>query len=989
MKKIFIFLTLISGIFCSAWSQNFITVNVLNSADNKKQEAIKIKDIKADVQVTGTIATTTVEMELHNFEKRVLEGEIEFPLGKGQSVIGYALDINGKLRDGVVVEKDKGRVVFEDITRRNVDPGLLEKTSGNNYRIRVYPFNPDASRFVKIVIQQDLSTAANIYDKSSKYCRVYEFMPLSASPVENFSFTMEVFKQKIKPKVIENNENNIVFNSWNSGFNASFTKKGYVQKKALKIFIPSEFISSDNVFMQEYGKDSYFYINAFSDRGLSQSPESKKQKIDGIRIYYDVSSSAENRDIEKETELICSYVEKNNIDAIEFIPFNYTLKQKEVFYNTKELKNYISKLKFDGATSLGCVDFDTAVFDAIKIDGILLVTDGISNWKEAYPKTKGYTIVNVINSSLSADYSMLEKIARDNHGITVDVNRYSVEENLSFLSTQAYRIISIDYDKTAVTEVYPAPGSIVEGFGDINVCGILKKKSAQIKIFLGYGNKVTETLTYNISSVREDDALKLDVIQLWAAKKIEELNMNYKENKDEIIALAKKHKVVTKDTSLIVLETVQDYVKYEIVPPEELIEQYNNLIRNKNSNVPRDGISPEVIKDFEEFKKWWLTTPEEFRKIQSPKEKRTVNRSRSSSANSSDEVYLEAEAFNEAVLYESEAVVPAAARDVQAKKEGGSQRGTQAAVSLQAWSPDSSYLVELKRTSVNKMYDKYLELKKTFGESPSFYIETADYFKDEKLDKEALTILSNLAEMNLENADIMRALGTKLSEWNAFEEAVDILEKTVKMKGEIPMFYRDLGLAYAELSKVSKGDDKLEYYKKALDTLYYIVEHPWDARYAHLQQIALNDMQGIIAASGIKGKFTSKYDQRIMENFPVDVRIVLTWNTDDCDIDLWVTDPDKEKCYYAHRLTKNGGRMSRDFTQGYGPEEFCIKKAPSGTYKIEANYYGTRSQKILQPVIVHAEVYTNFGKPNQTKQVLTLQLKTVKGSYTIGEISVK
>ena len=155
MKKIFIFLSLISGIFCSAWSQNFITVNVLNSADNKKQEAIKIKDIKADVQVTGTIATTTVEMELHNFEKRVLEGEIEFPLGKGQSVIGYALDINGKLRDGVVVEKDKGRVVFEDITRRNVDPGLLEKTSGNNYRIRVYPFNPDASRFVKIVIQQD------------------------------------------------------------------------------------------------------------------------------------------------------------------------------------------------------------------------------------------------------------------------------------------------------------------------------------------------------------------------------------------------------------------------------------------------------------------------------------------------------------------------------------------------------------------------------------------------------------------------------------------------------------------------------------------------------------------------------------------------------------------------------------------------------------------------------------------------------------------
>ena len=131
---------------------------------------------------------------------------------------------------------------------------------------------------------------------------------------------------------------------------------------------------------------------------------------------------------------------------------------------------------------------------------------------------------------------------------------------------------------------------------------------------------------------------------------------------------------------------------------------------------------------------------------------------------------------------------------------------------------------------------------------------------------------------------------------------------------------------------------------------------------------------------------TSRIDRRLLQNFPVDIRVVLTWNTDDCDIDLWVTDPDGEKCFYGNKLTQNGGRISRDFTQGYGPEEFCIKQAVKGKYKIEANYYGTHSQKILQPVVVQAEVYTNFGTPYQKKEVLTLQLDTIKGSFTVGEI---
>ena len=35
-------------------------------------------------------------------------------------------------------------------------------------------------------------------------------------------------------------------------------------------------------------------------------------------------------------------------------------------------------------------------------------------------------------------------------------------------------------------------------------------------------------------------------------------------------------------------------------------------------------------------------------------------------------------------------------------------------------------------------------------------------------------------------------------------------------------------------------------------------------------------------------------------------------------------------------------KVSRDFTQGYGPEEYMLKVAPKGKYSIWTNYYSNR-----------------------------------------------
>ena len=152
--------------------------------------------------------------------------------------------------------------------------------------------------------------------------------------------------------------------------------------------------------------------------------------------------------------------------------------------------------------------------------------------------------------------------------------------------------------------------------------------------------------------------------------------------------------------------------------------------------------------------------------------------------------------------------------------------------------------------------------------------------------------------------------------------------------------------------------------------------------------ITLADFNGIVATSKEKLD-TSRIDPRLLKNLSLDLRVVLTWDADNTDIDLWVTDPDGEKAYYGHRLTYQGGRMSLDFTGGYGPEEFSLKRAKPGKYKVEAQYFGDRSQSITGATTLQVKLATKFGTPEHQEQIVTMRLKGQREVVFVGEFEVK
>jgi uncharacterized protein YfaP (DUF2135 family) len=112
------------------------------------------------------------------------------------------------------------------------------------------------------------------------------------------------------------------------------------------------------------------------------------------------------------------------------------------------------------------------------------------------------------------------------------------------------------------------------------------------------------------------------------------------------------------------------------------------------------------------------------------------------------------------------------------------------------------------------------------------------------------------------------------------------------------------------------------------------------------------------------------------EILPVDIRVVINWNTNNADMDLHVKDPSGEECYYSHERTR-----------GYGPEQFLLRKAVKGKYTVYVNYFGDNRFTASGPSTVMAEIYTKYGGKAEQRRVVCLQMSNAKKKGGMAEVA--
>lgn len=1033
-------------------------------------QPVRLAEVDIRIRATGMVAETVLDLRFENPNARVMEGELVFPLLPGQTVAGYALEVDGALREGVVVPKETARVAFESITRQGIDPGLAELVAGNVFRTRLYPIPAQGNKRVQLKVVSALEDAGTHW----RYQLPLQF----AAPVGQFRVRADAVAARMPVvEAVQQGDPALVFDAAGPRWVAELSRKDVQPRRPLAFRIPKGEDAAHQVVAVDERTPEWRSVVAQVDTGRPTDRGTLSPKR--IALYYDASRRALDRERGRERELLTALVKRLGRVELTLIPFRDVAEAPRRLQlkdgDAGPLHAALDALPLDGGASYGAIDLTAAGTAEL----VLLIGDGLSSFGPTEPALAGSKgrrpAVQVLMAASSGDPARLMRIARASGGGLIDLSRSSPDQAVSQLLTPTWRLLSSKSERGDCVDLSPAAPVAV---GASLMIHARCRGAGPLALVFGDGTG-REVLRRIDDAATEpvEPALAPAVHQLWAQARIADLEAAAEVDEARITELGVRYGVVTRTTSLLVLDRVEDYVRYRVEPKEApLRERYRALLAQQPKAAPNPdesarldalyarwqafrakheasypGIEAVLVPLAEAERGAWAGDPGEreaaalLQQAQSlaarwnreggePKsraaweaeaarlvyalealrERRPPRVARAESttvgagvagAQDAADARLDEIAVMGTRLQAAEAPAerarlaprpapmaqaapaPALADRVPAPGSNGTDAAPalaseppRARVQLAGWQPDAPYLATLREAK--DPYAEYLQLRDQYGSQPSYYLDAADLLREAKQPALAQRVLSNLAALDPGNTALLRVMAYRLMQWGTPVYAAAAFEVALQQRPEEPQSHRDLALAYARLPTPERA--------RAARLLWTVATRDWDGRFPDIELIALHELNGLLAEadSAAPTAETLGIDPRFLDPLPVGLRVVLTWDANDTDIDLWVVDPAGERTYYSAPQSRSGGQLSRDFTGGYGPEVYTIRRPLPGTYRVLVNYFGDFRQTLTGPVTLQLAFQTGFNTAAIRETAVTVRLGDARETQEIGSFRV-
>ena len=941
----------------------------------KSGEPMGIESYAVEAEVRGLFATVATTIVFRNPNDRVLEGELVFPLPDRAAVCGFALDIGGAMVDGVVVPKDEARVVFETEVRRGIDPAIVEQVKGNLYRTRIYPLPARGTRTVRLTYNAPIAVA----DGAALLA-----LRVPAEPLKRLSVKAEVVTPSAERPVVTG-LGAAAFAQVENVWRVTFEEENAAHADDIVITLPA--MPAAYTLVEDAGDCGLWRQKA--ELAAQAAPTAREdQSASGLtEIYWDTSRSAA-------ATAPAALAALEAVASVASGPFRLKAFSNAAgeFAEYATAEALLAAVRaiddYDGATTFKGL-FDGADPATRKI----LFTDGL----ETASDFAGERVENLVAvaTTRQADMAFLRRISCGRTVAPRPGEDIAAAVQAAFLRAPA---TSADGDVLSL-EVGPYKVTL--------------EKLEDGAALQTARSKVTATA--------------------WAQLKMEELAADPSGNEDAMLGLGRRYGLVGPKTSMIVLETLDQWLRYKIEPPAtlpEMRERWRNAMKSRADNVgdevKRERHASYLKELWKERLAWWSR---DFDKDPLPKQRdgdddepgilrRAVNAvgdafaasprralagapaRRAASAPYADEDGMAAPAMAMEMAAEplrgsAEAAPGQTGRDGQAVPVPGQS------ISVQPWNPDTPYLKTLKKAGAKERYATYLALARDFGASPSFFLDCAGFFYDAGDGAIAERVISNLAEIKLESADALRVMAWRLRQAGALDAAIAQFRRIAALRPEDGQSFRDLAMTLAQRSKarLAAGDAKgaASDANEAIALYVKTAFTPWRRHADTVCIFALEELNAFIAwirADGQDWKGADvpalpELDADFLQPIDTDIRIILEWDADNTDLDIHVVEPNGEEAYYAHNRTRRGGMVSRDVTDGFGPEEYMIRKAPKGEYEVFVNYFASHQQTLFGPATATATIFTNWGRADEKSQTLSLRLEKAKEKPKIGAVKWK
>lgn len=914
----------------------------------------RVKTGKAMLTLQGPFASLQVHAEVINPNTyREIEARLTMALPPAQRLRGYALDVQGALRDAVVVERVQARAAFENIVRQRVDPALVEQRPGNQYRVRVYPVRPQGSRQLRLDLTALAEPAACGWrtELSAELLQALGRDGLTVHSERAPTVTGLRLRRDAKSPA-----------TWQ----LAVVPKGHA---------PASICVPGPQSPQHWQVRSAETEMRFVSFRPTVSRASVRPQPSRVEMVWDNSFSQQGRRIQDELALIEAYFQQPKADN----PIEVTLTvlggeppERQVFSiqggDTRALRDHLAGLVPDGATRLN--DWQPVA----GVDQVLMFSDAVNTWPGRRASGPGVTVpVQVISAVPSVDPAAIRQLTRAG-GQWINLMTTPVADALRQLRQPPVAwLLPPVLPAQAAGEGWHA-GSIAARGGELQACA-LGSQPSPLRWADAQGH--AHELPISRAPTELNPSLARDLAFWCATWAADSLMASQPDQTRRLTDFALRHGVTTRDTAMLVLETLVDYIRYGITPANASSE---DIARIEAARVQREQEAAGVQRQHQEKleqawrerKAWWASSFPKDRyvpeNIDRPSWLHRLFGDHSSDRERADSIPVTAYApAAEAVSIEL---------DRPLAQPSGERMGLRLQpdfVSLERYDPRFA-----QADTPAAVLAIYRDVRDQHGRSPGFFLRVADrlYALNDRVG--AARVLSNLVEQAPGEQGLLRVVAFRLLQADpASADALNLLHEIARLAPDEPTSHRDLALALA----VHGNCDA------AAATLAQVVNMTDVERFGDISVIALAELNALPARCSLKAPLP--LPDTLRADLPIDLRVVLSWNIKDTDIDLHVTDPHGETVYYSHRLSRQGGRISRDSTAGNGPEEFILRNPVPGKYQVKVNFYGSGENRLLREATVNVVFQRDFGRPGMKSETQVVTLKPGQGLQPVGVFTVK
>lgn len=502
-----------------------------NDGEQPEERALRIGRLDVEVDVTGGAAQTRATVLFENPEMDPVEGEFELALPAGSVVNGYALDIEGKMVDGVLAPRREATLAYEARVLAGIDPGLAQVTQTNAFHTQVFPIFPGKGRAIRLSFVTPLVAGQNF------------ILPLNTTePIKTLSLHVKASGRQTPPRLVGPEGLNLHWTPTATGFEARIQASDVSLVGAIEIEPPAGPPTVSTT--RHKNGDVFFEISdmapALNDRALNPRR---------VRVYWDHSLSRRDDNLALEQELLHRYVDEVSpgiVDLVLFSDHGPELQTFEAPSMGERLDDVLRNITYAGATSLkDIVDVPLPTAEAC-----FFFSDGTISI-DSYILERVHCPIFTVSTAADAERGFLSVLAKRSAGAYFDLTTLGVDAVLARLTGNSPRVVSVTTPEGRAIDYAVLPAAS-ERFRIVG----LAPMSGDVVVTLASGTK--RIRAYAISrraSIPMHDAMGA----LWAADRAAELGATDRPDKDAIVALSRRYSVATDAAVFIVLETGYDY----------------------------------------------------------------------------------------------------------------------------------------------------------------------------------------------------------------------------------------------------------------------------------------------------------------------------------------------------------------------------------------------------------------------------------------------